>query len=305
MPDHPASPFPVAPSGQALTTRYQDWMALKTNLLWIYEGDIPLDGGGGSLFPESSVAWLVLSGALTVSYAGQTIRAGADEWVIPRPGIRRQDFAPGTHLLSIRFQAQWPDGRPLFDEGLGVSFPRHRFPDLEVRARALLGAARDHTPADDPTLLGIRHFSMGAFIGIKTRLLEFIGAFSGALIACGLKPTRLGTRDERVLHALSRLDNQPLSHKFRERDLAVEVGLGLSQFVRLFSAEMSLTPKKYLDLRRRETCKRMLINSPIPLKQIAHDLGFAHASDFSAWFKKNHGIAPKEFRDRFPQGSNL
>lgn len=288
-----------------LVTRYQDWMALQCNLIWIYEGTIPAVGGGGALFPESCVAWLVIEGGLTVSYGGQTITAGPDTWVIPRPGVRQQHFEPNTRLLSIRFRAHWPDGRPLFDEGLGVAFPRSRNPKLEEAARVLLKPTRTHFRTDDPTLLGLLDFSIDAFMEIKVALLRFVQCFSETLVDLGLKPTRLGTRDERVLHALARLDLQPLRNKLREGDLAGQVGLGTSQFVRLFRTEMGMTPQKYIELRRKETCKRMLINSPTPLKQIAYDLGFAHHSDFSSWFKKTYGMSPRTFRSRFPQGSNL
>lgn len=98
---------------------------------------------------------------------------------------------------------------------------------------------------------------------------------------------------------VSYLENQPFTLKLRERHLAQIAGLGLSQFTRLFQADMLLTPKKYLDLRRREACKRMLVKSSLPLKQIACVLGFGHASDFSAWFRKHYGLSPREFRNRF------
>lgn len=302
-----------------LTTRYQDWLALRTNLLWIYEGLVPDAGRGGKasvvtkglqatstvMALDYTAVWLILRGEAEVSCAGRTIKARAGQWILPWPGIREQRFSPDAELLSVRFQAHWPDGRPLFDEGLGLVFPRERFPAMEQAARALLAQVRTQAPADDARRLGAVDFSLADFIGVKIALLTFVMHFFDALVGCGLKPSRLGTRDQRVLQALSHLDMLPLAVKLREADLAREVGLGLSQFVRLFRAEMSVTPKKYLEMRRLDTCRRVLITSAIPLKQIAGELGFSHPPDFSAWFKKNHGLSPKEFREQYLHGREV
>ncbi len=288
-----------------LTARYHDWMSLKTNLLWIYEGEVPNVGGGIALFPEASVAWLLLKGEVEVSYKHQVLKATAGQWVIPRPGVRRQIFSPGAELLSVRFQAQWPDGRALFEEGLSFAFPGSKFPELEAIARELLEVATPHMPRNDPTVISTEDFTLDAFLNMKIGLLRFVRCLAEVLVECQVTPSRLGIRDERVLHALSILDFMPLSNKLLEYELAREVGLGLSQFVRLFRGNVGMTPKRYLDRRRRDACKNLLINSAIPLKQISIDLGFSHHSDFSHWFKKHYEVTPKEFRARYPDGTNI
>jgi Transcriptional regulator containing an amidase domain and an AraC-type DNA-binding HTH domain len=296
---------------QLLTARYLDWMALKTNLLWIYEGPVPSTGRASvadlkklRAFERASTVialdycavWLVLKGSAEIAMDGKTLRAKAGQWLFPWQGIRNQRFSPDAELLSVRFQAHWPDGRPLFEEGLGLVLPREKLPHLEKAARDLLEVLRPHLPTSDARHLGGVEFSLKTFFDVKLVLLGFIRHYYDALIDAGLKPSRLGTRDERVLKALSHLDLLPLNVKVREADLAAEVGLGLSQFVRLFNTEVGMTPKHYIEMRRRDTCRRMLINSRIPLKQLANDLGFAHASDFSSWFKRVHGVSPRDFR---------
>lgn len=292
-----------------LTTRYQDWLSLRTNLLWIYEGLVPSSGRSGRgnvptrgiqcaspvMALDYTAVWLVLRGEAEISCEGRVLMARAGQWIVPWSGIREQRFSPDAELLSVRFQAHWPDGSPLFEQGLGMVFSRERFPGLETSARALLAQVRPLAPAD-ARMLGATDFTLGEFIEVKIALLRFVRHFFDALVECGLKPSRLGTHDDRVLKALSDLDTLPLTLKFREGDLAKEVGLGLSQFVRLFRAELGLTPKKYIEMRRRDTCRRMLVTSMVPLKQIAAEIGFAHPSDFSAWFRKVHGLSPKEFR---------
>lgn len=286
-----------------ITARYYDWMSLKSNLLWIYEGRVP-DGKGGTIFPEYFSAFLILKGRAVISHEGASQEAAAGDWIIPWPGFRQQFFSPDAEILSIRFQAHWPDGRPLFEQGLSVTFPAEQFPELEIVGRELLAVAKPSTP-EDPTLLATHDLSLEAFLELKISLLKFIRQFVATLRELGLKPTRLGTHDERILNALFRLDLLPLTEKLREHELAKEVGLGLSQFVRLFRSETGVTPKKYLELRKRDTCKRMLLNSAVPLKQIAIELGFTHPSDFSYWFKRNYTMSPKAFRQNFTLGSNV
>lgn len=271
-------------------------MALKTNLLWIYEGEVPFDGAGGAFYPWYFSAWLVIQGRAVVSREGSTVTAEVGDWLIPWPGERDQVFDPGTRILSVRFQAHWPDGRSLFEQGLSITMPKQRFPEMESTARDLLSVVRPYIPEKDPTLLLRLPFSLDTFIDFKIALLRFVRSFASSLIASGLKPTRLGTHDERILAALQQLDFLPLNNKFRESDLARKIGLGCSQFVRLFRAEMGTTPKKYLEARKCEICRQMLSTSTVPLKEIALELGFAHSSDFSTWFKKNFHMAPASWR---------
>jgi AraC-like DNA-binding protein len=41
----------------------------------------------------------------------------------------------------------------------------------------------------------------------------------------------------------------------------------------------------------------MLAGTVVPIKEIAYNLGFTRLSDFSTWFRKHYGIAPRQFRE--------
>lgn len=301
---------------------YQDWTSLRLNLLWIYEGAVPSTGQGKLAETKTEAdriaiitspiialdycaAWLVTHGQAQVICNGKTVTANEGEWLIPWPGLREQRFAHGTELLSARFQAHWPDGRALFDEGLSLAMPSNEVPQLETAARQLLTCVRPHRSEAEARMLGAADIPLPGFIDIKIATLQFIHSFAEALVSRGLKPTRLGTCDERVLQALSQLDRLPLHYKFREADFAREIGLGASQFTRLFSAQMGMTPKQYIERRRRDSCRRMLLHSSLPVKQLAAEFGFSHHTDFSAWFKKFNGLSPTEFRNAYPQGHHV
>jgi AraC-like DNA-binding protein len=106
----------------------------------------------------------------------------------------------------------------------------------------------------------------------------------------------VGISDARIVTTLQRLDSFPLSGRLRESAIAAEVGLGVSQFVRIFREEMGETPKQYFDQRRRAYCRQMLGATSVPIKEIAYNLGFSRLSDFSAWFKHQFDMPPRTFR---------
>ncbi|MDR1284486.1 MAG: helix-turn-helix domain-containing protein [Opitutaceae bacterium] len=312
-----ASPFPIA--------HYQDWTSLRQNLLWIYEGPVPAirPGGAGESRGASSrssrssrpsrlvttapptigldycAAWLVTHGEAHVICNGKKVTATAGQWLIPWPGLREQYFEPGTQLLSARFQAHWPDGRALFDEGLSLVISSRDIPRLETAARHLLAVVSPWRPSPDPRLLHSAEIPLSPFVDIKVATLYFIRTYAETLIALGLKPTRLGACDERVLQALSQLDRFPLADKFREASFASKIGLGPRQLSRLFSTQMGMTPKQYIERRRHDICRHTLLHSSLPVKRLAAEFGFARHTDFSAWFKKANGHSPSRFRARY------
>lgn len=287
-----------------LGARWREWMNLRTNLVWIYEGSIPSYSRKGSFHPDHLAAWLLLNGTAELRQEDRVTTAKAGEWLIPWPGQRGQTFSDDAAILSVRFQWEWPDGYPLFSRGLSIAFPREDHPELETAARELLQATRDLLPSDPVTLSHVQ-LEFPAFIAAKSCFFRWLAAFYNVMVERGLRPSRIGIADERIAAAVQRLDTRPLSDRVLEEDLAREIGLGVSQFVRLFREETGVTPKRYFDERRRIFCRRMLLNTAVPIKEVAYDLGFRRLSDFSAWFKDAHGASPRQFRTKAVRGFAL
>jgi len=287
-----------------LLARWREWMNLRTNLVWIYEGPIPAYSRKGSFHPDHLAAWLLLEGWAELRQEDRVTVARAGEWLIPWPGQRSQGFSDDARILSVRFQWEWPDGFPLFGRGLSLAFPRDEHPQLEVAARELLRATADLRPRD-PVALSHVELPFSTFIAVKSHFFTWLATFYQVMVQRGLRPSRIGIADERIAIALQRLDTRPISDRVLEEEMAHEIGLGVSQFVRLFREEIGVTPKRYFDERRRIFCRRMLKNSAVPIKQIAYDLGFNRLSDFSAWFKDAHGASPRQFRARIIRGFPL
>lgn len=64
-----------------------------------------------------------------------------------------------------------------------------------------------------------------------------------------------------------------------------------------FKEAYSISPIKYLIVRRIEVAKGLLSSSDYQINQIADYIGFSSASYFSQVFAKETGMSPKEFRD--------
>jgi AraC-like DNA-binding protein len=289
-------PEKTSPPTGALYVRWREWSGLKTNLAWIYEGELFGTNRRGKWHPDHMAAWLIKRGSVTLRQEGKATTASAGEWMVPWPGYRYQEFSDDARILSVRFQAAWPDGKPLFERGLSIKFPAARFPRLEIVARQLLETARPVIPGD-PVQLSTASIPFDNFLEVKVVTLRWLSEIYNTLCALGLRPSRLGICDERIVSALQRLDQLALSQKLAEGRLASEFGLSVSQFVRLFRQELGETPKQYFDQRRRYYCHQMLAGTAVPIKEIAYNLGFTRLSDFSTWFRKHCGIAPRRFRE--------
>lgn len=285
-------------TGHDILARQRDWMHIKTNLVWIYEG-VVLDSVRQRSFPPGDLAaWLILEGQGCLQAEGKTVVASAGDWMFPWPGRRFQSFDEGTRLLSIRFQATWPDGRPLFDHGLTITLKAEQYPELEQRARKLLSLVKPYS-TEDPLGFPRAQLPFDAFLHIKAGLLHWIAVYYRVLVQRGIKPTRLGIGDDRVARVLHMLDNLPMDVRFHDIDLSVESGLSTGQSVRVFRDEVGVTPKRYFEDRRRDFCRRMLAISEVPIKQVAHELGFIRLSDFSSWTRSFCGLSPRQFREKF------
>ena len=70
-----------------------------------------------------------------------------------------------------------------------------------------------------------------------------------------------------------------------------------SQTIRIFKKEYGITPYDYLLSKKIETAKLLLINTNMPIKQIALKLKFADEHYFSNYFKLKTGYAPISFRN--------
>ncbi len=289
--------LPPFPREMNALLQFRDWSSLHADLAFIYEGAVPRDYVQSRFTPQFLGAWLIRRGTAEVEQDGRKITAGPGDWIILRRAEGTQKFSEDAKILSIRFEAEWPDRKPFFDTGLTLAFKSETHPQLERSARQLLHAVQPLQPPA-PTDLRVHAVGLRGFIEVKAKFWEWFGELHDALASQGVHPTRTGILDERVLKVLHYLDRIDLSERIREEALARQAGLSTAHFVRLFRDEVGTTPKRYFDERRKDACRRLLTVSDTPIKEIAIGLGFLRLSDFSAWFKDGHDLSPRHFRER-------
>ncbi len=81
--------------------------------------------------------------------------------------------------------------------------------------------------------------------------------------------------------------------------LAKKAYMSTSSFYRKFKSYFGETPVDYVNRKRLELAKKLIKNSSQSINSICVACGFNSSAYFSRIFKKNVGISPKQFRDRF------
>ncbi|HWL54355.1 MAG TPA: AraC family transcriptional regulator [Chthoniobacteraceae bacterium] len=281
-----------------LKARMMDWPSLRPVVLHVYEDVVPPVGRDAR---SSSVgnyyAWLLLKGEVRVENHGRVTVAGAGSWVVAHPGPRYQKFSGDAVILSTQFQARWPDGQPLFDEGLSIAFPAAEARELEAAARRMLDTVRERFPVN-PLEIRSALLTLEEYLTFQHHGSAFLLLLFRELEKRGLIPSRVGQTDERLLAVLRRLDGWPLDLPPDWKHIARACGLTADHLSRMFQEAFGLSPAKYLANRRCDYARRLLGHSAIAMKVIAADLGFHAAADFSTWFRRAHGVSPSEYRQR-------
>jgi len=83
---------------------------------------------------------------------------------------------------------------------------------------------------------------------------------------------------------------------FTIRDLAVEVHLSSSHLQRLFKQQTGIPMGEWLNEQRLRKAANLLTNSYMSVKEIAHTVGYEHASSFVRAFGRRFAQAPARYR---------
>jgi transcriptional regulator GlxA family with amidase domain len=108
-------------------------------------------------------------------------------------------------------------------------------------------------------------------------------------------PSAFETNDRRVRNALLLME-QHVEDTIPIETLAPLVGLSRRQLERLFQSEIATSPRQaYLTIRM-ETARKLVVNTSIPIIQVALACGFESDSHFTRRFRQHYGQTPSSIR---------
>lgn len=81
--------------------------------------------------------------------------------------------------------------------------------------------------------------------------------------------------------------------------VADEVHLNPQYLSRVFKKQMQVGVMEYMNLKRIERAKELLVNTELPLYRIAQESGFGDAANFSKVFYKTENKRPSEYRKMY------
>lgn len=106
---------------------------------------------------------------------------------------------------------------------------------------------------------------------------------------------RLGVQNSKVLTIIEFMEAN-LSEPMALLDIANHVGLSRRQIERLFRLEMGRSPARYYLEVRLERARHLLIQSSLPIVEIAVACGFVSASHFSKCYRELYARTPQQER---------
>lgn len=90
-----------------------------------------------------------------------------------------------------------------------------------------------------------------------------------------------------------------LKHALDSKALADQTGLSFRQLTRIFVQQCGEAPHAYVLRTRLQSARAIIDTNPsVPLKEVAHDCGFASAPHFTSAFKKSFNLTPSIYAAR-------
>ena len=274
------------------------WQGLTFDWLWVYHGYVPkVEEWSPEITVPAGWFW-VEKGQVKIQADGHEICVKAGHSFFTAPGPRRQWFKTSTRLLSVGFRCLWPDGSPLHKTDLNLVMSQSKTAALHEATRSLFTSV--HGSQSEVTYQnGIEAMArpFSEWCRVEAAFRQWFSVYVDSLEASGIYPqTRIKAQDRKLEAWLSALHVWPLDQPLKLEQLARDSKVSVRHLHDRLRSHLGMTAQTWLERRRLEIAHRRLSAEDTAFKEIAFDLGFRHASHFTAWFKRHTSMTPSAFR---------
>jgi len=221
---------------------------------------------------------------------GRFLRSGR-EWTVEAPCVITQ--WPGEYL-----EYGPDDHEQTWDE---LYFVYHRSSFAKFKAARLLDPALPVWPIRDPTSLEphIAEFAALSQHPQPALVADRVDRLAERIVLETWSPPPGQTTARTPIHAAEESLRARLADPLDIDALACAQSLSASTFRRRWMEAIGTPPARYLQNLRIAEARRALVESTIPIREIANACGFEDEFYFSRCFRRATGIPPREYRKTF------
>lgn len=282
MPKMKANPLPA-----------EVWRSLRHEWLWVYRGPVPQCEVWSAEIPVPAGVFFVERGEVRIRADGKETRVPRGQAFFSSPKLRRHWFAANTCLLSVGFRSQWPDGTSMFRDALNFAAETPALLKATQRLFASIHGAQKvvtYRQANEAAKYSASEWAVreAAFTAWFVEWLE-------TLQELGVQPEpQRRARRRRVDQLIGWLQALPLDQT--TPSLPPDFPIGSRRAEQLMQEQFGIGLRMFLERRRLDVARERIVADHDTLKEIAFALGFRHASHFTAWFRRQTGVSPSEYR---------
>ena len=111
--------------------------------------------------------------------------------------------------------------------------------------------------------------------------------------------------DKSAIRQIQEYVLEHLADDLTSEQLAAQARMSVRTFTRTFHRETGMTPADFIRAARVDTARRLLEDSPLPLKTLAFESGFRNVSVMRRAFLRSMGVGPQDYRTRFQTTTGL
>ncbi|MCR6630450.1 MAG: AraC family transcriptional regulator [Magnetospirillum sp.] len=277
--------------------RSYDWNALRCRLLWCYRNKPTTISG--SFETMNFILWYLLEGEVEVTAAsGPPLTAKKGEWMVLVPGLGRrgQTFAPNSKIISIHFSVEVGSAKWTGPSAAVLGSNAELMAAAEgLEAFTYRKNSRGVAPGGP--ILPIA--SLDEQIEVQLHIWSFWKTLARLLSGAGIRLRAPDLTHPVMAKSMALIESWPMAANWNRREVSQVAGVSASQLDRIWRETCGQTPFQYWSQRRLLYACSQLQQMERGVKEIAYDLGFAHLSQFSNWFRRFQHTSPRTYRSMF------